>query len=422
MSAGRFDNFSAHNPIVFDVGSHSIRFGYSESNSPSSDIPAVIGSLLDGTESTARNDRIKEDLTYYVDTNTLCVPREGMELKNFMKKGMIEDWDAFEYLMDYAYSKCLFTDPKHHPVLFTEAPFNLKQKREKLLELMFEKYKVPGIIICKNAAAAAFSCSIPTGVIVDSGATHTSVIPIHQGYVMCNAIVSTSMGGDKMLKRCDEYLDKNKIDIIPHYLVAKKQRVKAREVPIWSMKNTLPKVTDAWHNYMRKSVLEDFQHTVLEVAENPLDNDVLLNYPTCHYEFPNGYNQIFGDERFKIPEVLFNPDNEHKTWLGLSQLVHLSVSMCKRNLRNVLYDNIILTGGNSLIKGFARRLYCDIATDLKHTRFKLTAPVNSINRRFGAWIGGSLFGITDKFNHLWLSSSDYHESGTDQINVNYRYM
>lgn len=77
MSAGRFDNFSAHNPIVFDVGSHSIRFGYSESNSPSSDIPAVIGSLLDGTESTARNDRIKEDLTYYVDTNTLCVPREG---------------------------------------------------------------------------------------------------------------------------------------------------------------------------------------------------------------------------------------------------------------------------------------------------------------------------------------------------------
>lgn len=58
------------------------------------------------------------------------------------------------------------------------------------------------------------------------------------------------------------------------------------------MKNTFPKVTDSWHNYMRKSVLEDFQHTVLEVSEKPLDNDVLLNYPTRHYEFPNGYNQV----------------------------------------------------------------------------------------------------------------------------------
>jgi len=142
-----------------------------------------------------------------------------MELKNIMNKGMIEDWDAFEYLMDYAYSKCLFTNSEHHPVLFTETPSNLKQKREKLLELMFEKYNVPGIIICKNAAAAAFSCSIPTGVIVDSGATHTSVIPIHQGYVMCNAIVSTSMGGDYMLNRCDEYFHVSQIiTFIPTYL------------------------------------------------------------------------------------------------------------------------------------------------------------------------------------------------------------
>jgi actin-related protein len=147
-----------------------------------------------------------------------------MELKNIMLNGLIEDWDAFEYLMDYAYSKCLFTDPQHHPVVFTESPLNTKQKREKLTELMFEKYNVPGIMVCKNAAAAAFSCTIPTGIIVDSGATHTSAIPIYEGYVICNAIVSTPMGGNFILKRCQQHFYVSKIIVLaptnlPIYLI-----------------------------------------------------------------------------------------------------------------------------------------------------------------------------------------------------------
>lgn len=29
--------------------------------------------------------------------------------------------------------------------------------------------------------------------------------------------------------------------------------------------------------------------------------------PRVPYEFPNGYNTDFGEERFRIPEALFNP-------------------------------------------------------------------------------------------------------------------
>jgi len=53
---------------------------------------------------------------------------------------------------------------------------------------------------------------------------------------------------------------------------------------------------------------------------------------------------------------------------------------------------------------------------------KLTAPIDSSNRRFGAWIGGSLLATTAKFNNLWFSSSDYHENGTNEINHNYCYI
>ncbi|XP_015363155.1 PREDICTED: actin-like protein 6B isoform X1 [Diuraphis noxia] len=422
MSANGLHN-ETHIPLAFDAGSHSIRFGFCNNSSPNSDIPSVVGGMLDGTESVGHTDRIKQCSTYYVNINSLCVPREGMELINIMDKGLIQDWDAFENLMNYAYSKCLFTDPKLHPVVFTESPLNTNKNREKLMELLFEKYNVPAMMICKNAAAAAFSCGIETGIVVDSGATHTTAIPVYEGYVITGAIVSSPMGGDFILKKCEKHFYENNIDVIPHYLIANKQRVKANETPIWSRKNTLPKVTNSWHNYMCKSVLEDFKHTVLEVTEFQYNDSLLSNLPTCHYEFPNGYNQEFGSERFKIPEFFFNPSNEGGNLTALSEVVHLCAAMCSDTITDELYANIIVTGGNSLIKGFPRRLHTEIASNLRNTsRVKLTAPINSSNRRFGAWIGGSLLATTAKFNHLWFRSSDYHENGTDEINHNYRFI
>lgn len=53
------------------------------------------------------------------------VPRENGEVKPFMKDCMIEDWDLFEQMMDYAYDKCLVTDHKNHGALFSEAPVRL---------------------------------------------------------------------------------------------------------------------------------------------------------------------------------------------------------------------------------------------------------------------------------------------------------
>lgn len=43
------------------------------------------------------------------------------------------------------------------------------------------------------------------------------------------------------------------------------------------------------------------------MLETPFDDKVVANIPTVHYEFPTGYNQDFGADRFRIPEALFDP-------------------------------------------------------------------------------------------------------------------
>lgn len=116
---------------------------------------------------------------HYVDTTFLNVARSGMEIQTYMKDGMIDNWDLFEKVLDYTYAKVIQSESQYHPVLFSEASWNVRTNRERLTELMFEKYNVPAFFVVKNAVLAAFANGRATALVVDSGATHTSAIPVH---------------------------------------------------------------------------------------------------------------------------------------------------------------------------------------------------------------------------------------------------
>lgn len=44
----------------------------------------------------------------------------------------------------------------------------------------------------------------------------------------------------------------------------------------------------------------------MKVSESPYDERVAATIPAVHFEFPSGYHQDFGPERFKVPECLFD--------------------------------------------------------------------------------------------------------------------
>ena len=46
---------------------------------------------------------------YHIDTNALHFPKHGMEVHNYLKDGMIEDWDMFEQVSINIYYYCLLT-------------------------------------------------------------------------------------------------------------------------------------------------------------------------------------------------------------------------------------------------------------------------------------------------------------------------
>lgn len=406
--------------LVFDAGSHSFRAGYAGEDTPKAEIPSSIG-MIEEAEVAMETDDVKRDSNkkYFIDTNSLRVPRKGMEVQTFLKDGMIENWEMFEQIMDYSYKRHIQSESQEHPVMMSEASWNVKGKRERLTELMFEKYNVPAFFLCKNAVLSAFANGRSTGLVLDSGATHTTVVPVYDGYVLGQAIVKSPLAGDFISLECRKLMEDLNVDVVPPYMIAAKEPVNENQPAKWKKKD-IPEVTTSFHNYMVKDVLQDFAATVLQISDVPFDESGAESMPCIHYEFPNGYHRDIGEERLKIPEMLFDPslikDVPSNTMLSMGHVVTTSVGMCDVDIRPSLYSSVIVVGGNSLINGFTDRLNRDLGNKTPSTmRLKLIAATGSSERRFSSWIGGSILASLGSFQQMWISKQEYDEGGKNCI-------
>jgi actin len=64
---------------------------------------------------------------------------------NVMPRGVVENWDEFEYLYHHIFYNELKILPEDHPVLATEGPLNPKAQREKLTQIIFETFNCPAL-------------------------------------------------------------------------------------------------------------------------------------------------------------------------------------------------------------------------------------------------------------------------------------
>ncbi|KAF5399034.1 BRG1/brm-associated factor 53A [Paragonimus heterotremus] len=379
--------------LVFDFGSHSLRAGFAGEDNPKLDIASLVG-MIPSTETKPARRIIGQNI---------FVPRSGMELQPFLKDGLVDDWDAFEDVVQYILQYLTPQESSHHPILFSEPAWNTKNHREKIAEVLFEKFKIPAFYVAKNAALTCFANGRHTGLVLDSGAIHTSAIPVYDA-------------GDFLLQQTQRLIDELNIELVPYHKVASKEPVNEREPPKWKKRTNLPETTTSYENYMVKNLLQDFVASVLQVSDERYDQSQADTFPMVGYEFPNGCNFDLGHERFQLPEALFDPsillESGGSSMLSMSHIVASSISLCDIDIRPSLYNNVVVVGGTSLITGFTDRLQRDLNMKTPPSmRLKVNFPSTAAERRYSSWIGGSILGSLGTFQQMWISSNEYNELG-----------
>ncbi|KAF7851910.1 hypothetical protein BT93_L1625 [Corymbia citriodora subsp. variegata] len=431
--------------IVIDLGSHTCKAGYAGEDAPKAVFPSVVGSIdqmeVDDAANTDTNsgaameaksnaktpdsDKNKGKRKLFVGSQALGYRRDQMEVVSPFKDGIVADWDIVDNIWDHAFRECLLIDPTEHPMLLAEPSSNPQQQRERAAELMFEKYKVPALFLAKNAVLTSFASGRATSLVVDCGGGSTTIAPVHDGYVLQKAVATSPIGGEFLTDCLLKSLESKGIKIKPRYSFKRKE---VRPGDFQPFDLDFPSTTESYRLYSQRVIASDIKDSVCRAPDSPYDESAYANIPMTPYELPDGQTIEIGSDRFKVPDVLFNPPLAQTipgmesfsefalSARGLSQMVIESINKCDVDIRRELFSSILLAGGTASMQQLKERLEKDLLEESPQAaRVKVLASGNTTERRFSVWIGGSILASLGSFQQMWFSKTEYEEHGASYV-------
>ena len=89
-------------------------------------------------------------------------------------------------------------------------------------------------------------------------------------------------------------------------------------------------------------------------------------------------------------------------------MTRAALSAVDVDIRPHLLANVVVTGGSSLISGFNDRLNHELQNQWQGSRVRIQSPGNIVERKYAAWIGGSILASLGAFHQMWISKKGMH--------------
>ncbi|KAG7396936.1 Actin-like 6A [Phytophthora boehmeriae] len=368
-----------------------------------------------------------------------------------------------QWLFDASSSK-LQTRLSDHPLLLVERPFTLPEEvtgnekqdeqdgkkdaavasssskkrdlkaREKMVEVVMEELGVPALFCAKSAVLACYANARTSGLVVEMGATYTSVTSVHEGYAFAYPKSQVTLFGGHDL---DAFLRQK---LAP-------QVAKSREqMAATSMNEEIAKRRRQTWSY----VVEAKESGLCRVADGPFDEAQNAQLPLINYELPDKTVVAMGTERFSVAEHYFLGETAQSNasegqdanvaasdgpGMRLPELICETGGLTtETELRKELFQNIVLTGGSSCFENMPTRIEREVITTLSGTPLPLTGAGSSggnggfasslrvkvvathaQERRVGSFLGGSILASLGSFHEMWMSKAEYAEHGAALI-------
>lgn len=401
-----------------------LQVGFAGEDTPKSVYPSAVGlvaepgdTAMTGARAEGLGEGADQDVKWRVGSAAVAYRRDDMELRSpYDVDGFPSDESVMQALLDHAFNSRLLCSASEHPVLLTEPAWNSAPVRETMTEYMFENYQTPGLFISKAPVLSTFMNAKASAVVLDVGHSWMSAVPVHEGYVLRKAIERSPVAGARLNQDLLAYLERNGGPIHPQY--ACKRSVTADgglQVQVVDFPQTHP----SYRDYMVLEVVRDLKECCCEVGATDYSDALYGQMPAASYELPDGRVLQLGAQRYKTAELLFKPDiNQHVSGAaalgpekGAAELVYGAIQKVDTDMRKEFWNNVVLAGGTTLLKGFKERVERDL-TNMSPSKLRVTTSSFAVEKRFSAWIGGSILASLGQFQQLWISKAEYEETGS----------
>jgi len=273
-----------------------------------------------------------------------------------LPSSQISNWDDFEKLVHHAAYNEARIAPEEHPFILSESSFANPASREKITQIMFETFNVPALSIVPTSVLSVAAAGLETGLSLHFGETGTELVPVVDGTPLRDIAIDYPINGSHTKGYLAFHITKIISDTRKTYLNAAKNKCFVSQDPV---------------NEKTPSVMIDYGEA----------NDIDL-----------------ADAAWKASEVIFYPEMVGVNHDPLALTVIKLLAQCPARVQSELCSNIIVSGGNAKMAGFASRLEKDINFLLEGQNIKVKVRREQGGVNFEPWGGGSLLGLgTNEF-------------------------